>query len=457
MKKKFIFIFCGLFLTGCMIGPNYKKPPVDLPSHYRGSFEIPSVSIGLQKWWDLFRDKKLQELIHMALNQNNDLLIAADHVLEAESQLNITSSYEWPTVNAQAGPVGQRYAKTNKSEAYSWGYEQINGSLTWDLDFWGKYRRMIEVSRANLLAQEWAQRQVMISLVADLAKAYFQLRELDLELEISKETVKAREQYLKLTKELADHGASSLLDVRQAEQLVYAASLNVPDIERKIGSQENLISVLLGHNPDTIERGGVLPQEPYPLEVPAGLPSELLLRRPDIRQSEAGLIAANAQIGVAQGAYFPDISLTASAGFQSFALSKLLRGPSGVWDVAASLTEPVFNAGRNRAGVKLAHAQQQEALHFYRKTIQEAFREVSDALVGYRKTRELMQQQDLLTEAAGDAARLSEIRYKGGSSSFLEVLTNDTNYYAAQINSAKARLSVLEALIDLYKALGGGW
>jgi multidrug efflux system outer membrane protein len=247
------------------------------------------------------------------------------------------------------------------------------------------------------------------------------------------------------------------LDVRQAEQLVYTAAEKIPDLERRIQQQENLISVLLGNNPGAVERGWAVTQQPHAPVVPAGLPSSLLERRPDIRQAEQQLIAFNAQIGVAQGEYFPDISLTATGGYQSAALSKLFSGPSGMWDIVGALTQPIFNAGRVRAGVKFAKAQQQEALHLYRKTIQEAFREVSDALVAYRKTQEFTTQQDLLVRSAKDAARLSDLRYRGGRASYLEVLDSDTRYYSAELVAAQARLNELQALVDLYKALGGGW
>jgi multidrug efflux system outer membrane protein len=254
---------------------------------------------------------------------------------------------------------------------------------------------MIEASKANLLATQWARQEVITTLIADVASAYFQLRELDMELEISKRTLSSRQGSLDLTKHLADHGSVSMLDVRQAEQLVYTAAENVPDLERKIQQQENLISILLGNNPGAVERGWALTQQPHMPAVPAGIPSSLLESRPDIRQAEQQLIAYNAQIGVAQGAYFPDISLTGTGGYQSAALSKLFSGPSGLWDFAATLTQPIFTAGRIRAGVKFAKAQQQEALHQYQKTIQQAFREVSDALAAYSKNQEFTIQQDL--------------------------------------------------------------
>jgi multidrug efflux system outer membrane protein len=316
---------------------------------------------------------------------------------------------------------------------------------------------MIEASKAGLLASEWARRAVVNTLIADVAGAYFQLRELDMELEISKRTLVSREESLKLIKQLADHGSSSMMDVRQGEQLVYTAAGAVPDLQRRIQQQENLISILLGNEPGPIVRGEELTEQSHAPVVPAGIPSSLLERRPDISQAEQQLIAFNAQIGVAQGAYFPDISLTGSGGYQSAALSKLFAGPSGMWDITATLTQPIFNAGRIRAGVKFAKAQQQEALDIYRKTIQEAFREVSDALVAYRKTQEFTAQLQLLTDSAKDAVRLSNLRYKGGSASYLEVLDSDTRYFSAQLQLAQSQLNQLQALVALYKALGGGW
>jgi len=449
------FLLCGA-LAGCAIGPNYKRPVVDVPANYRGP--LPSEEIGnIQKWWEVFEDKKLQDLVRTALQQNYDVRIAADRILEAQAQLNITGSYELPTIAAGASSSGQRVEKVLTNKPYTWGSTQISGSLAWDLDFWGKYRRMIEASRANLLATQWARRAVLNTLIADVASAYFQLREWDAELEISKRTKVSRQESLDLIKHLADHGSASMLEVRQAEQLVYTAAENIPDLERRIQQQENLISILLGNNPGSVERGWKLTRQPHSPVVPAGIPSSLLERRPDISQAEQQLIAFNAQIGVAQGAYFPDITLTATGGYQSAALSKLFMGPSGMWDIAGSLTQPIFNAGRLRAGVKLARAQQQEALHFYQKTIQQAFREVSDALVAYRKTQEFRTQQELLTQSAKDAARLSDLRYKGGSASYLEVLDSNTRYYSAELELAQAQLNELQALVDLYKALGGGW
>jgi multidrug efflux system outer membrane protein len=256
---------------------------------------------------------------------------------------------------------------------------------------------------------------------------------------------------------LANGGATSMLDVRQAEQLVFTAAETIPDLERRIEQQENFISTLLGNNPSPIARGTKLTEQPHPPEVPAGLPSSLLERRPDIRQAEAQLIAANAQIGVAKADYFPQISLTANSGFQSSALSSLFTGPAGLWNFGGSLAQPIFAGGRIRSNVRLTEARQHEAALVYQQTIQQAFRGVSDALVEYRKDREFRAQQEQLAFSAQDAARLSETRYRGGATSYLEVLTNETNYFNAELGLAQAQLNELLGLVRIYRNLGGGW
>jgi len=248
-----------------------------------------------------------------------------------------------------------------------------------------------------------------------------------------------------------------MIDVRQAEQLVATAAESIPDLERRIEQQENYLSTLLGSNPGPIARGLPLTEQPHPPEVPAGLPSSLLERRPDIREAEEQLVAANAQIGVAKAAYYPDISLTATAGYASSALTSLFTGPAGFWAFGGALTQPIFSGGRIKAGVRYSEAQQQEFLLIYKQTIQQAFRGVSDSLVAYRKDREFREYQQQLTGAAQDSARLSEMRYSGGRASYLEVLTNETNYFNAELGLAQARVNELLALVELYRNLGGGW
>jgi multidrug efflux system outer membrane protein len=298
---------------------------------------------------------------------------------------------------------------------------------------------------------------VISTLVGNVASAYFTLREEDLELQISKQTLASDQDSLRLTQLLVDHGRTSLLDVRQAEQLVFNASGSIQEIQKQIAEQEDFISILLGENPGDVTRGLELTSEPHPPEVPAGLPSALLDRRPDIREAEAQLMSANAEIGVAKAAYFPAISLTGTGGLQSIALTNLFTTPSGIWNLTAQALQPLYAGGTLRGGVRVAQAEQQQALLSYEQTIQQAFREVSDALVAYSKDQSFRQQQQLLTQSAQDASRLSDLRYRGGAASYLEVLDANTRYYAAELTLAQAQLNELLDYVGLYRALGGGW
>jgi outer membrane protein, multidrug efflux system len=451
-----------LLCAGCAVGPNYKRPRVDVPGTYRGALppaaaQPATESLGDQKWWDVFQDKQLQDLIHTALQQNYDVRIAATRILEAQAQLGITRADQLPSVNGEALAVNERNPRTKLFRQYDTSANQLDLSLAWEFDFWGKYRRATESARAILLANQWARDAIVSTLVSDVATAYFQLRSLDLQLEISRRTLASRQDSLRLTQTLANGGATSMLDVRQAEQLVDTAAENIPDLERRIEQQENFLSTLLGNNPGPIARGMKLTEQSHPPDVPAGLPSTLLERRPDIREAEAQLIAANAQIGVAKAAYFPQINLTATAGYQSSALTGLFTGPAGLWNFGGSLVQPIFTGGRIRSNVRFTEARQQEALLTYQQTIQQAFRGVSDALVEYHKDREFREYQQQLAFSAQDAARLSEMRYRGGAASYLEVLTNETNYFDAELGLAQAQSNELVGLVLVYRNLGGGW
>ena len=462
MKKLIALATTAILSCGCTVGPNYKKPTAAVPGTYRGltpeeAGKADSTSIGDQKWWEVFQDQQLQSLIRTALQQNYDVRIAAARILEAQAQLGITRADQYPSVSGGANITDQRTARSGFFPALERSTGQLNVSAAWELDFWGKFRRATEAARANLLASEWARQEIIATLVANVSAAYFQLRALDLELEISKRTLASRKESLRLTSILADRGSTSMLDVRQAEQLVFTAATEIPALEQQIEQQENLISILLGRNPDVVPRGQALTEQPHPPEIPAGLPSSLLERRPDIRATEQQLIAANAQIGVAQAAYFPQISLSGAGGFQSAALTDLFSGPAGTWNFGASLTQPIFTAGRIRSNVRFTEAQQQAALLFYQQTIQNAFRGVSDALIAYRKTREFRSQEELLFQSAQDAARLSHMRYTGGVTGYLEVLTNETNAFSAELGLVQAQLNELLTLVQIYQALGGGW
>ena len=450
-----------LLLTGCVVGPKYKRPPVTVPDSYRGlapdAGQQTTASLGDEKWWTVFQDTQLQELIREALSQNYDVRIAASRVLQAQAVLGITRADQFPTITGGASTSNQRLPATRITPAFETSPSQVNLSLFWELDFWGKFRRATEAARADLLATEWGQKAVMSSLVSNVASAYFQLLELDSEMEISRSTLASRRESLRLTEVRAKGGATSMLDVRQSEQLVYTAAANIPDLERRIEQQENLISILLGKNPGPVTRGKSLVENAILPTVPPGLPSSLLARRPDIQSSEQQLIAANARIGVAKAAYFPEITLTAVGGYQSPALTDLFTGPAGLWNFGGQLVQPIFTAGKIRSNVRLAEGQQQESVLFYQQSIQQAFREVADSLVAYRKNQEFRAQQELLTNSAQDATRLSDMRYRGGVTSYLEVLDSNTRYFDAQLTLAQSRLNERLALVQLYNALGGGW
>lgn len=447
-------------LAACKVGPNYKRPSVDVPSIYRGDQAAsgqPQPSLGNEKWWTVFQDPQLQELIRTALAGNYDVRIAAARVLQAQAFLGITRADQFPTISAGASAANTRLPQTTLGPATNTGSMVTNLSLVWELDFWGKFRRATEAARADLLASEWGQRAVITSLISNVASAYFQLRELDLELEISRQTLATRQESLRLVTVRWHGGVTSQMDVYQAEQLVYFAAASIPDLERRIEQQENLISVLIAKNPAPVVRGKPLVDNPVAATVPAGLPSALLERRPDIQAAEYQLVAANARIGVAKAAYFPQITLTGSAGYQSSALTNLFSSSAGFWNFGGQLAQPLFTGGRIGSGVKLSKAQQEEAALFYLKTIQQAFREVSDSLVAYSKTQEFRQQQELLAKAAQDATHLAGVRYTGGATSYLEVLDSDTRYFSAALALAQAELAERLSLVQVYNALGGGW
>ena len=448
------FLIVPILLAGCNLAPPYHRPDVDIPGGFRN---LPAdqaqsaASLGDEKWWTVFKDEELQKLIRTALIQNYDLRIAADHILQAQAQVGITRADQFPSVSGVAGYASQRLPGVVA------GVIQLEALFSWTPDFWGRYRNATKAARAELLANEWSRRQVTGTLVSSLATTYFQLRELDLELDISKNTLASRQESLKLTQTLANGGAVGLIDVRQAEQLVQTAAEAVPDVERRIAEQEDLISTLAGENPGDIPRGLALTEQPLPESVPAGLPSRLLERRPDILEAEQRLVAANAQIGVARAALFPSLPLTEAGGLEAANFAKLVSGNPSAWNVSAPITQPIFTAGRLRSSVKLTEAQRQEAVLGYQQTIQQAFRQVSDGLIDYQKDREFREHQDLLTSAAQGAANLSETRYRGGAASYLEVLTSESNYFAAEINLARAQLNERLSLVQLYVALGGGW
>jgi multidrug efflux system outer membrane protein len=463
-----------LVLTGCKLGPKYARPDVDLPGGFRG--EAPALdttgtpaSLGDEKWAEVFKDPTLQQLIREALANNYDVRIAAQRVLEEQDVAGITRSQQFPTVGGGGSytalglPNSLLSGLSSGSSNGSSGGESryyaggITLSAAWNMDFWGQYRRQTEAARAQLLGTEWGRRMVLCTVVENVATAYFQLRTLDTELEITKRTLEARKESLQLTETLERGGAATLADVRLAEELRYTAAAAIPNLERQIGQEENSISILLGRNPGPIARDTTAMNWPLLEPIPAGIPSQLLERRPDIQQAEAKLVAANANVGVAKAQLFPQLSLSAEGGSYSSQLKSLVDSKSMFWMASGNLTQTIFDGGRLRNNVRLSEAQKQEQVVTYQRTIQQAFQNVSDALIGLQKYREYREQEAKVTAAAEDATRLARVRYNAGSTSYLEVLTNDSNYYSAQLNLAVAQEQEALSIVQLYSALGGGW
>jgi multidrug efflux system outer membrane protein len=445
--------------AGCVVGPDYKKPVLPAPETIRGA-QAPAAAestLADAKWWEVFQDEQLQALLRTALAQNDDLKVAAARVLEAQAQFGITRADQYPTVGAEVQAGGGRTEAIGSNPAVTAGALRVGGTVDWALDFWGRYRRATESARAQLLSTEWGRRAVLTTVVSDVANAYFELRSLDLQLEISQRTLTSRKESLQLTQVRESGGVTSLLDVREAEQLVFGAGAVIADLQRRIAQQENLINLLLGGFPSTVTRGRELVDQPHQPDLPSGLPSALLERRPDIQAAEQQLISANAEIGVARAAYFPSISLTGNGGVQSTALGSLFSASAGYWTAILSAAQPVFTAGRTRSQVALAEARTQQATVAYAQTVKQAFREASDALIGYSKSRDFREQQESLATAAQDARRLADIRYQGGATSYLEVLDADTRLFTAELSLAQARQAELAAFVEVYRALGGGW
>jgi multidrug efflux system outer membrane protein len=460
----------GLIVAGCKVGPNYQRPVVNTPASYRGALApdiapAPSATpLGAEKYTAVFTDPVLQGLIAEALKNNYDVKIAADRVLEQQAQLGITKAAQYPTLSIggtydalglPSGLLGNSSSGSSSQTNYFAG--GLTASVAWNLDFWGMYRRETEAARANLRATEWARQTTYSTLVQSVASSYYQLRTLDAELEITQQTLAARKQSLALTQTLEEGGNTSLADVRQAEQLYYTAQAEIPNLQSQIEQQENSLALLLGRDPGPIARGQDIADMPHPADVPVGLPSDLLERRPDVRRAEQLLVQANANIGVARAQYFPQFSLSGTGGVSSSQLAGIVASKNAYYYAIGSVSQPVFDAGKIRNNYRLAQAQHKELLDTYQQTIAGALRDVSNALIAYDKTREYREQQEKQTAAAQDAVRLARLRYNGGSTSYLEVLTNDANLYSSQLTLEAAQQQEALSLVQLYNALGGGW
>jgi NodT family efflux transporter outer membrane factor (OMF) lipoprotein len=469
MRKSFVAAAgIAVLLAGCTVGPNYHRPQIQAPSTFRAptpQSASDTASLADLKWFEVFKDEQLQELERIALVQNYDLRDAVAHVEAARANLGITRSNQFPNFGASAELSAIRVSRNGEtplpralvpSQNRTFGQATLD-FLSFEVDIWGRLRRATEAARANLLGAEETRKAVVTTLVSDVATAYLSLRELDSQLEISQRTLESRQASLQLIKNRQTGGVATRLDLRQGEQLVYTAAETIPTLQEQIEQTENQINLLLGKNPGEIRRGRSLTAQDFPPEVPAGLPSSLLERRPDIRAAEQNLIAANAEIGVAKAAYFPQISLSGFLGGQGTQLSSLFSGRSAVWSLTPQVTQPIFTAGRLRSNVRLSEAEQQSALIEYEKAIQTAFSEVSDALIAHQRVRESRVQQELLVVALEDRTRLAYVRYRGGVDTLLNALDADRDLFQAELSLSQIRLSELLSVVQLYKALGGGW
>jgi multidrug efflux system outer membrane protein len=453
-----------ILITGCTVGPNYVRPQLTAPVIYRGADETPissadQNSLGDQQWAQVFREPELQDLIRVALGNNYDMRIAAQRVLEEQAQLRITRSQQFPSVIVGATGIGADLGSSvgNGFPSGAVAVGTFNLSAAWTPDFWGLYRRQTEAERAQLLGQLWVQRAVRMTVVQQVATAYLHLRSLDEQLSIAKQTLRARQESVELTRTLESGGSVPLADLRQAEELEYTASVQIPQLEQETQQQENALRLLLGQNPGPVGHTDPNALAPVPRDLPVGLPSRLLERRPDILQAEQQLIAANARIGVARAQFFPQISITASGGVAGSDFSNIFAPGSRLLYGIGSLTQPIFQGGRLRGQLQLSEETKKEMVLNYQKTIAGAFHDASNALIAVDKQRVAREQQEKLVAAAEDAARLAQMRYQGGATSYLEVLTTDSNLLSAQLNLANSREGEAQSLVQLYEALGGGW
>jgi outer membrane protein, multidrug efflux system len=452
-----------LVIAGCNVGPRYNRPTVSPPPTFRGADDASIVSdaqnsVADQQWSEVFREPELQVLIRTALTNNYDVRIAARRVLEQQAQVQITRSQEFPTVTGGGTGVGATLpSNLGVNIASPLAFGSFNLGAAWNPDFWGLYRKQTEAARAQLLAQTWAQRAVRLTLIQQVVSTYIDLRATDRKLEITQQTLKVRQNSLELTEKLERGGSAPLSDVRQAEQLLYTASSQVPQLEQQIQQDENALRLLLGADPGPVAHTATDALAPPPQDLPTGLPSQLLERRPDIQQAEQTLVAANAQIGIARAQFFPQLSITTSAGIGGNEFSNLFDVSGKTIYGIGSLTQPIFEGGKLRGQLKLSRETKEEMVLNYQKTIATAFRDVSNALIALNKQRVYREEQEKLVAAAQDATRLARLRYQGGATGYLEVLTTDSSLYSAELNLVNAQQGEAVTVVQLYSALGGGW
>ncbi len=471
MRKTYlIFILSAATLTSaCTVGPNYHRPTVQVPASFRTADEPQqaegqAASFADLPWWQVFQDPQLQELIRTALKQNYDLQLAVERVNAARAQVGIARSNQFPQISADPNFSGGKTDQGIKSNIFS-----LAADATFQLDFFGRYRRATEAARAQLVASQDSQQTTILTLVSDVASDYFLLRDLDLQLQITQQTVRNQESSVKLTEMRLQHGVGNRLDVLQARQVLDTAKAQIPDLERQIGQTEDAISILLGNYPQGVPRGkslgvetpdGWVWSESLPPQLPAGLPSSLLERRPDIREAEQNLVTANADIGVAKAQFFPQVNMTGSGGGawgHSVIFGANVPAHEGIYSYEASLAQPIFEAGYLRNNLRYSESQQRQALISYRQTIQRAFGDVSDALIGYQKQHGVREGQELTVKDLQESVSVSLMRYRGGTATYLDVLDSQRSLFNAELTLAQARNNEYQSLVQLYKALGGGW
>ena len=454
----------ALLAAACTLGPDYQRPEQQIPAAYRFQADAARDSFADQGWWQVYHDPTLQALIRQALDNNLDVRIAAARIDQARATLGSTRLQQLPQISASAGVQRARTSQQELppgtppiSNVFS-----VDGSLSYEFDFWGKYRRGTEAAKAELLSSEFSKQDVMAGLVSSVATAYFTLLTLDEQLAITQHTVETRQKFVDLTQAQHERGTVSGLDVATAQAQLAIAQANIPDLQRQIGISEDQLSVLLGHNPDNILRTESsqlkrMTEPTIPPVPPAGLPSTLLERRPDLREAEQALVAANANVGVAKANLFPTISLTAGGGSASTALSDLFTGPTRTWSIGASLLQPLLDSQRNLYRVDLANAQKREALLQYQKSLQTAFQEISDALIARQKYAEFQVAQQHQVDAQRKANTIALARYRVGYSSYFNVIDADRDLFTAELALSAAHLNTLLSVVQLYRALGGGW
>jgi multidrug efflux system outer membrane protein len=455
-SKKFpVAVLLVLSMCACKVGPNYKRPATTVPDQYRGlpTPQPAGEQFGDMKWWAVFQDEALQGLIKQALQNNYDLRIAAARVLQAQANVGITRANQYPTLNGTGGIVNERNSLYPNAPTFG----SLGLQLNYIVDFWGQFRRATEAAQATLLSTEYGQNVVRTTLVSEVASNYFLLRAYDSQLKYASDTVTADNEILRLNNVRFKGGEASIMEVYQAEVLLQAAEAQAIDLKRLIEQTENNISILLGQNPGPIVRGLDVTAQPHMPEIPAGLPSALLERRPDVRSAEENLVAANANVGVAKANFFPQFSITGLFGSQSTALSTFVAGPGTFWSIGLQAAQPIFQGGRITSQYRLAWAQRDEAELTYKKTINQAFGDVSDSLVGYTQARLYRIKLEEQTKTYSEAAHLSTVRFNGGVTSFLEVQYNEQQYFNSQLSLSLAWYNELARYVTLYQALGGGW